>query len=231
MRTFNSLMVLLFSAAIFTACKGDSGKTKKGSDLKGEDALSYLVGKERKYWQLDEGHDYYEYIQFEPAGKGLGPKGTDFTYTVKDDEILLKDFINTKFKIVEVSNDKLVVISPEKETLTYLYIEPGTSLAKEKPFLEVNPKWLKGKYGTTWKFSEGGKMYSYMNDGSIIDAATLRKIATWKVADKTLYFGDNSCSVSRLSPVFFDYDAMGIPVKMNYYSEANADGTPVKKNY
>ena len=45
---------------------------------------------------------------------------------------------------------------------------------------------------------------------------------------RELYFGDNKCVVSRLNPVFFDYDAMGIPVTMNYYSEAAEDGNPVK---
>jgi hypothetical protein len=40
-----------------------------------------------------------------------------------------------------------------------------------------------------------------------------------------LQFGANKLTINRLSPVFFDYDAFGIPVKMDYIGEANADGS------
>ncbi len=229
MNTIRSTFFAAISLLVIVSCKSGKDNAKKGEQLKGEDALRFLTGQERKYWQLDEGHDYYEYMQFEKAGKGIGPGGNDFTYTTKDDKIQLKDFINSAFTINEISNDKLTCTNSEGRSLTYLYIEPGTDLARENPLLPVNPKWLIGKYGTSWKFSEGGKIYSYMNDGRIIEAGTLRKIANWRLEGTTLYFGDNKCVVSRLNPVFFDYDAMGIPVAMNYYAEAGEDGNPVKK--
>lgn len=229
MNQLKSKIAMLIIAATLFSCKGGSGGSKKGADLKGEDALSYLMGKEKRYWQLEEGHDYYDMLQFEKDGKGGGTNGIAYTYSVKDNKIFIKDFLETEFKIVEISNDKLILNNRDNETLTYLHIEPGSKLAKEKPFLSVNPKWLNGKYGTSWKFSEGGKIYSYMNDGNIIEATSLRKIATWKVEGNKLYFGSNTCTINRLSPVFFDYDAMGIPVQMNYLGEANADGTVMQK--
>ncbi len=228
MKNLNLIFISVIVILSFNSC-GGGVNNKKGSDLKGEDAIKYLAGKERKYWQLDKGHDYYEYIQFEQGGKGIGTKGIDLTYKIKDDEIELKDYLTVKFKIVEINNDKMILLSSKQDSLTYLYIEPGSELAKEKPYLEINPKWLNGQYGTCWKFSDGGKIYSYMNDGSIIDAISLRKIADWKINDNTLMFGQSNCTIRRLSPIYFDYDAMGYPVTLNYYSEANIDGTPTKK--
>lgn len=228
MKMLQITFISLGIALLFSSCKSNKSGMKKGAELKRDEALSYLMGNEKKYWQLDEGHDYYEYIQLEKAGKAIGPGGKDFTYSINNDEIQLRDFINTTFKIVEIDNDQLVVTNTEGHKLTYLNIVPGSKLEKEKPIQAVNAKWLKGKHGTSWKFSEGGKIYSYMNNGNIIEAGTLRKIANWRLEGTTLYFGDNKCVVSRLNPVFFDYDAMGIPVTMNYYSEAAEDGNPVK---
>jgi hypothetical protein len=139
----------------------------------------------------------------------------------------MKDYKDFAYKIFEISNDKFIMGAPGQDTLTFLYFDPKSDEAKKRNLdnTGVNPKWLKGKYGTTWKFSEGGKMYSYMNDGRILDATTLSKIADWKVEGKMLQFGQDKLIISRLSPLFFDYDAYGLPVKMNYINEANADGS------
>jgi hypothetical protein len=231
MKPIKQLTWMAIVAVSLIACKGKGGSgTKKGSDLKGEDAKAILAGKENKYWILDSGHDYYEYIQFETNNNAIITGGNTITYTVNGDAITMKDYKDLVYKIVEVSDDKLVMGSPSNDTLTFLYFAPGTEEAKKRSAENagVNAKWLKGKFGTAWKFSEGAKMYSYMNDGRILDASTLSKIADWKVEGKILQFGENKCAISRLSPIFFDYDAFGIPVKMNYIGEVKADGTLAK---
>lgn len=216
------------------ACKGNNA-TKAGSSLKGQDAIAHLAGKEKeKYWQLESGHDYNAYLTFAGNANITTPVGTVMTYTVDGDKLTIKDFKDYVYSIYEISDAVLVMGLPGKDTLTYSFFEPGSEAFKKRneeyPNFEVKGKWLKGKrYGTTWKFSEGDKAYSYMNDGTIIDAITTRKITDWKIEGSTLHFGSTKLPISRLSPVFFDYDALGIPVKMNYIGEANADGSFTKK--
>ena len=226
MNQFKQIIFIAILTAFFIACKSKSGTTK-GSNLKGDDAKAYLAGtKESKYWQLESGHDYYEYIQFETDNGAIIPKGTDITYAVNGDNLTMKDYSNLSYKIYEISDDILVMVTAKQDTLTYIHIDPTTNEAKNHPLLEINPKWLKGQYGTIWSFSTGDKIYSYMNDGRILDAKTLTKIADWKIDGSSLQFGDNKLVISRLSPIFFDYEAFGIPVKMNYLCEARADGKP-----
>ncbi len=226
MKAIKQLVWVTAVALSLIACGGSS--TKKGSDLKGEDAKVILAGKESKYWQLESGHDYYEFIQFEKGGGAIITKGTTITYTVNGDNLVMKDYVDLTYKIYEISDDKLIMGASGRDTLTFVHLDPTKPESKKNPLLEVNPKWLKGKHGTCWKFSTGDKMYSYMNDGRILDANLLTKIADWKVEGNTLNFGSTKLTISRLGPLFFDYDAYGIPVKMNYRCEANADGSPVK---
>lgn len=215
------------------ACGGKKS-TKNGSSLKAEDAKPYLAGKESKYWQLESGHDYNEYLTFGTNNSLSTPAGTTITYSINADKLTMKDYQDFVYNIFEIGDGKLVMGLLGKDTLTYLFYEPGSEAFKKRneefPNFEVKPKWLKGKkYGSTWRFSEGGKAYSYMDNGVIIDAATGLKIADWKIEGSTLFFGASKLQIKRLSPVFFDYDAMGIPVKMDYIGEANADGTFTRK--
>jgi hypothetical protein len=230
MKAIKQLSWVAIAAIALISCKG-KGDTKPGSDLKGQDANTYLAEKEKeKYWQLETGHDYNAYLTFKPGNNVVTPVGTPMTYTVDGDKLTIKDFKDYVYSIYEIGSGKLVMGLPGKDTLTYLFYEPGSEAFKKRndeyPNFEVKSKWLKGKrYGTTWKFSTGDKAYSYMNDGTIIDAITARKIADWKVEGSTLHFGSTKLTINRLTPVFFDYDAVGIPVKMDYIGEANADGT------
>lgn len=227
MKAIKQLTWAAIAVLSLIACGGKSGGAKKSSDLKGEDAKSYLAGKESKYWQLESGHDYYEFITFDANNSVVIPGGTKITFAVNDDNLTMKDYKDFAYKIFEISNNKFVMGAPGQDTLTFLYFDPKSDEAKKRNLANtgVNPKWLRGKYGTTWKFSEGGKMYSYMNDGRILDATTLNKITDWKVEGKMLQFGHEKLAISRLTPLFFDYDAYGIAVKMNYINEANADGS------
>ncbi len=220
-------IALMLTVAI-TSCGGKSG-TKAGNKLKGDEAKEYLAGKTEKEWVLDAGHDYYEYILFKTGnGATILPGGTNITFTANGDKLIMKDYRDIQYTILEIGAEKLIMQGSNKDTLVYILHKKGSEAAKkwsEAYDKKVNPKWLKGTYGTTWQFSEGGKMYSYMNDGSIIDAATLRKVETWKIEDKTLHFGVNKLTISRLTPIFFDYTAFDIPVKLNYVGPANADGS------
>jgi len=189
------------------ACKGKDA-TKAGSSLKGQDAKPYLTGKEKeKYWQLESGNDYNAYFTF--SGNNITtPFGTVMTYTVDGNQLTIKDFKDYVYSIYETGDGKLVMGMPGKDSLTYSFFEPGSEAFKKRsneyPNFEVKSKWLKGKrYGTTWRFSEGDKAYSYMNDGTIIDAITARKITDWKIEGSTLHFGSTKLTINRLSPVFF----------------------------
>jgi len=229
MKAIKQLGWATITALCLIACGGNDA-TKKGSSLKGEDAKTYLTGKASKYWQLESGHDYNAYLTFDTSNILATPAGNIISYSVGADKLTIKDYSDFIYTIFEIGEGKLVMGQPGKDTLTYLFYEPGSEAFKKRndefPNPEVKSKWLKGKkYGTTWRFSEGGKAYSYMNNGVIIDAATARKIADWKVEGSTLFFGASKLQISKLSPVFFDYDAMGVPVKMDYIGEANADGT------
>ena len=94
MNHLKQIICITLLTAFFIACKSKSGTTK-GSNLKGDDAKAYLAGtKESKYWQLESGHDYYEYIQFETDNGAIIPKGTEITYEVNGDNLTMKDYSN-----------------------------------------------------------------------------------------------------------------------------------------
>ena len=68
MKAIQQLTWAVILIASLVACKGKAGGgTKKGENLKGEDAKTYLAGKDNKYGQLESGHDYYQYITFDAA--------------------------------------------------------------------------------------------------------------------------------------------------------------------
>jgi hypothetical protein len=227
----SKLSYVIAAIVVLTSC--GKGGQKKGSELKGNEAIEYLAGDEKKTWELQSGHDYYEYLQFDRKGGAIYQSGIAIKCEAKDADLTLheegavQDFIST-YKIVEISDDKCVMVLPGHDTLTYVVSKekllPGKTVGKA-----VDAKWLKGKYGTSWKFVDGEKTYSFMNDGTILDANTLVKVDTWSIDGSTLNFGPAKLSIFRLSPVFFDYDVYGMTVKLNYVCEASKDGSPVRK--
>ncbi|HYG52946.1 MAG TPA: hypothetical protein VD905_18725 [Flavobacteriales bacterium] len=210
--------------ALLVAC-GKNGP-KKGSQLKGQDAVEYLAGPELKTWKLSAGHDYYEYLQFDTKGGCMYQSGHPVKYEVDADSLVVVEGSESfSYKLLYVS-DKLfkMTMSGNSDTLVYKLInkklEEGKYVGKK-----IDPRWIKGKHGTTWKFDEGEKIYSFMNDGTIIDAVTLKKIDKWKIKDSVFFFGDTKLEIYRLSPVFFDYNLYGMTIKLNYVGEANPDGS------
>lgn len=227
----NAILFFLSACLILTSC--GKGGPKKGSDLKGEDAVEYLAGDDKKVWKLESGHDYYEYLQFDTKGGAIYQAGIAIKYEVNGSDLTLKehgtteDFIST-YSIIEVSDEKFSIVLKGHDTLTYKIsnekIENGKTIGKV-----IDAKWLKGKYGTAWKFVDGEKTYSFMNDGTILDANTGVKVDNWSIDGTTLNFGPTKLAIFRLSPVFFDYDVYGMTVKLNYVCEADEKGAPIRK--
>lgn len=227
MKTTNKILIPFFAAAIALGSCGKKG-TVKGSDLKDQDAVEYLAGEEKKCWKLETGHDYYEYLQFYTKdGNVAYQNGTLIKYQVSGSDLTIKDFQDFNYSIIEIGNDKLVMAMAGHDTLTYVKtdekVETNKTLGKT-----IDPKWLKGKFGTVWKFDGSDKVYSYMNDGIIIDSKTLQKVDTWSIQDNILNFGPTKLKILRLGAVFFDYDVYGLTIKLNYVCEAKKDGAPVK---
>lgn len=220
---------IFLSLTIAVITSGCGGKTSvKGSDLKGEDAKAYLTGDEKRCWKLENGHDYYQSLLFTKAGKVTHHKGTEMNFMVSGSTLTMKDFQDFVYTILEIGNDKMTLMLPGKDTLVYTNCDEEMKKDGKMPSKDVDTKWIKGKYGTTWKFVDGGKMYSFMNDGTILDATTLTKIDTWSISGTTLNFGSNQLAIKRLEPIFFDYDVYGMVVQLNYISEAKKDGSPVR---
>lgn len=220
--------ISFFALCILLIACGKNGP-KKGTQLKGQDALEYLAGSDFKTWKLSKGHDYYEYLQFDAKGGCMYQSGNMVRYEVDKDSLVVKEGAeNFPYKILYVSENTFKMTQPGHDTLLYKTIDKPL---KEGQYIgkKIDPKWMKGKFGTTWKFEEGEKVYSFMNDGTIIDAVSLKKVDTWSVKDSVLYFGTTKFEIFRLSPVFFDYDVFGMTIKLNYLCEANADGSPVRK--
>lgn len=211
---------ILFFACI-TSCEK---KTIKGENLKNEDAIDYLTGNDDKTWKLENGHDYYEYLHFTKTKKVQYQNGTHLSFEINGPSLTIYDFKAFSFTLIEIGENELKMIAPGHDTLTYNLtnekLEYGKNIANP-----INPKWLKGKYGTTWKFVEGDKTYSFMNNGTIIDANTLTKVDNWSIDNTTLNFGPNKLKVLKLSPVYFDYDVYGMTIQLNYLCEANANGS------
>ncbi|MBK8611405.1 MAG: hypothetical protein IPL84_16070 [Chitinophagaceae bacterium] len=201
MKAIKQLTWISIISLCIAACKNSD--TVQGSSLKGQDANNYLIAKAtEKYWQLETGHDYNAYLTFKANNNIATPMGTLMTYNVDGDKLTIKDYKEYVYSIYEVGNGKLVMGLPGKDTLTYLFYEPGSDAFKKRneeyPNFEVKAKWLKGKrYGTTWRFSEGGKVYSYMDNGTVIDAENGKKVVDWKIEGSTLSFGANKLQIKK----------------------------------
>ncbi len=220
------MLNLFIVGAVLASC--GKGGPKKGSELNGNEAVEYLAGDSKKTWKLESGHDYYEYLQFDNKGEVMFQSGTAIKYTVDGANLTMNDFQPFIYTLIEVSDEKVVMNLPNHDTLTY--VKSNEKIEKDKTVGKIiNPKWLKGKFGTSWKFVDGDKTYSFMNDGTILDANTLVKVDSWSINENTLNFGPTKLTIFRLSPVFFDYDVYGMTVKLNYVSEASKDGSPSRK--
>ena len=221
-----SVKIILLFSIIFYGC--GKGGPKKGAELKGTDAIEYLAGSDSKTWKLESGHDYYEYLKFDAKGTVIFQTGGSIKYNVDADLLTMKDFQDFVYRILEVDENKFSMILPTHDTLHYALtndkVELGKTIGKS-----IDAKWLKGKFGTAWKFVDGEKTYSFMNDGTIKDANTLVKVDDWSIVGDTLKFGPTKLTIFRLSPVFFDYDVYGMTVKLNYVGESAADGSVAKK--
>jgi hypothetical protein len=223
---FNSIYLLIITVSFLSSC--GKGGLKKGSELKGNEATEYLAGESKKTWMLDSGHDYYEYLEFDNKGEVMFQSGLTIKYTADGSNLTMIDFQPFVYTLVEVSDNKFSMYMPNHDTL--VYVKSSEKLKKDKTVgAAINPKWLKGKYGTSWKFVDGDKIYSFMNDGRVLDANTLVKVDNWSIKGNTLNFGPTKLPIFRLSPVFFDYDVFGMTVKLNYVSEASKDGSPARK--
>ena len=72
MKAIKQLTWTAILAVSLMGCGGKGGP-KKGSDLKGDEAKTYLATKESKLWQLESGHDYYETVTFDASGNATIP--------------------------------------------------------------------------------------------------------------------------------------------------------------
>lgn len=222
--------ISFFALCILLIACGKNGP-KTGSQLKGQEAVQYLAGTDFKTWKLSSGHDYYEYLRFDAKGGCMYQAGNPVKFELEADSVTIREGSDHyTYKILYVSDSEFRMTMPGNDTLVY---KITSNELKEGKYLgkKIDPKWMKGKFGTTWKFTEGEKVYSFMNDGTIVDATTLKKIDKWSIKDSVLNFGSTQFEIFRLSPVFFDYDVFGMTIKLNYVGEANPDGSCSRLDY
>jgi hypothetical protein len=109
-------------ALILTSCA--SKGPKKGEDLKGGDALELLAGnpdsyRDGKCWKLVSGKDFLTTMCFSTAGNFRDQTDYKTTYTLNGAAIVIKDYKDLLFTIVEISDKKMTLNSTESGTLVY----------------------------------------------------------------------------------------------------------------
>ena len=200
----------------------------KGEDLKGTDALQMLAGKEENRWKLTEGTDFFTMMCFAPGGKFRDQTDYQLVYSLDADKILIKDYKDLTFTIVEISKDKLTLKSPEGAVLIY---NPTT----DKPHKDttstssstgsIDKKWITGTtYGTVWKSVASGNTYTFMNDGRFFDSGTNGMEETWSWDGDKIKLSSSSYEVEQLTSSYLDIKMYDAVVKLNYQGEATADG-------
>jgi hypothetical protein len=108
-------------ACILTSCASKS--PKKGEDLKGNDALELLAGspdqQNGKCWKLVSGKDFLTTMCFTSDGNFRDQTDYKTTYTLNGAAIVIKDYKDLLFTIVEISDKKMTLNSAESGTLVY----------------------------------------------------------------------------------------------------------------
>ena len=211
----------------FSSCKKS---VLKGEDLKGSDALEFLAGKEEKRWKLTEGTDFFTMMCYAPGGKFRDQTDYQMVYSLDADKILIKDYKDLTFSIIEISDAKLTLKSPEGNVLIY---NPTQDMPKKDSSktaandgVTIDQKWIKGvTYGTVWKSVASGNTYTFMNDGRFFDSGTSGMEETWSFdGDNKIKLSKTSYEIVQLTASYLDIKMYDAVVKLNYQGEATADG-------
>lgn len=223
-------IAILFLLVSYAGCKKS---VLKGEDLKGTDALAWLAGdKDEKRWKLKEGSDFFTMMCFAQGGKFRDQTDYQMVYSLDGDKILVKDYKDLTFSIVEISEQKLTLKSPEGSVLIY---EPTTEMPKKSDDISsddsssdggIDQKWIKGvTYGTVWKSVASGNTYTFMNDGRFFDSGTGGIEESWSFdGDDRIKLSKTSFKIVQLTAAYFDIEMYDAVVKLNYVGEATADG-------
>jgi hypothetical protein len=218
--------VALIAVFLLTSCnKGP----KKGEDLKGKDAKELLAGKAEKRWKLSSGKDFLTMMCFSPEGKFRDQTDYKTTYTLEGPNIIIKDYKDLLFTIIEIGDKTMTLKSPEGNVLIYNETQelpvPGSSSGAAGKG-GIDKKWITGTTnGTVWKGDKKEYTYTFMNDGRFYDSNTGYKEERWSwVDDKTIKIGNGEYKVVQLTSLFFDIEMFGSTLKLNYKGEAGTDG-------
>jgi len=197
----------------------------KGEDLKGIDALEMLAGKDENRWKLKEGDDFFTMMCFAGGGKFRDQTDYQMVYSLDGDKILIKDYKDVTFSIVEISKEKLTLKSPEGKILIYNSTQDMPKKGEAKT-TGIDQKWIKGvTYGTVWKSVASGNTYTFMNDGRFFDSGMGGSEETWSFdGDNKIKLSKTSFEIVQLTASYLDIKMYDAVVKLNYLSEATADG-------
>jgi hypothetical protein len=121
-KTKMAVLCITFLALILTSC-GSKGP-RKGEDLKGDEALEMLAGSpgsnmEEKCWKLVSGKDFLSMMCFSATGTFRDQTDYKTTYTLNGASIVIKDYKDLLFTIVEISDKKMTLSSVESGILVY----------------------------------------------------------------------------------------------------------------
>ena len=217
-----------FTLLLFNFSCGKS--VLKGEDLKGTDALDMLAGKEENKWKLSEGTDFFTMMCFAPGGKFRDQTDYQLVYSLDGAKILIKDYKDLTFTIVEISKDKLTLKSPEGSVLIYnptkdMPHKDTTSTPSTSSNGGVDKKWITGvTYGTVWKSVGNDNTYTFMNDGRFYDTRTSGLEEKWSWDGDKIKIGSGSYEIEQLTASYLDIKMYNDVVKLNYKGEATADG-------
>lgn len=222
-----SVAMALIAVFIITSC-GNKGKSKKGEELKGKDALELLAGKSEKNWKLTSGEEFLKMMCFNVNGEFRDQTDYKMTFLLDGSSITVKDYQDFVFTIVEISDTKMTLKSQKDVVLIYDVTSEKPKASNSKLSKGTDKKWMKGAtYGTVWKGDKADYTYTFMNDGRFFDSNTGFKEEKWSwVDDKTIMIGGMKCEVIQLTSLFFDIKMGGSELKLNYKGEAGADGKP-----
>lgn len=222
---------LALSVALIISSCGNKGPVK-GEDLKGNDAQEMLSGKMEKRWKLTSGKDFLTLMCFSPDGKFRDQTDYKMTYTLQGSGIVIKDYKDLLFTIIDIDQKKMTLKSPEGNVLIY---EETNELPKAGSSStgsgKVTKKWIQGAtYGSVWKGDQKEYTYTFMNDGRFYDSNTGYKEETWSWSgDDKIKIGSGEYKVQQLTSIFLDIEMFGSVVKLNYLGEADAEGKLVTK--
>ncbi|MFI5202943.1 MAG: hypothetical protein ACHQF2_00485 [Flavobacteriales bacterium] len=205
MKNYLFLFVLAFSMLV--SCGGGSDSPKKGSDLKGGDAIDLLAGDEKKAWKLVSGHSIYDLLMFDANGGAVVfAMDPPVPYMVSGNKLVITEETGYKavFTIKQISADTLIMersIEPEAvgvmEPLVYMNLETYRSKGIKQP----EDFFLKGEKGTAWKDLDKKYAFSFMNDGKLIHGPTGKEAGTWSLEKNA----DSSKGIYQVEILASDY--------------------------